>query len=561
MADLDQLLAQPEGQYSERKSLWHGPRDSPQTRDRRHVRNEIAEYVAALANADGGVLVMGVEDDGTLTGHGYPDGAVDQMLLTPTQRLEPAQPAGERVLLRGHQLLVFTVPSAASAVMVHGNGFPRRVHDQVVREAQEVINAIKARGRTESIELDAVPGASLDALDSLLLQRAQEGAGLAGVDPGDYLCERRLADHRGDRLILRRGALLLFARRAADIDHPNAGVRIFRVDGTERLTGSRHNVRELPRAEGALPALIERAYDTINGLIRRSVRLHDLFFREMPEYPTFAWQEALVNAVAHRDYRHQGTSVEVWLYDDRMEVISPGALPAEVDLALIRKRERIHCSRNPRITRVLSELAFMREQGEGIPRMYEEMEQSWLPLPELRADQHSFTVILQNEPILQTPDADWVKHVQTLPVGHRQRRIMVAYPGGSFTNHDYQSLNDVDRDTAYRELKELVDLGLVTSPPKRGRGARYAVLGPTVPSALHRLTPQQVLARRMKEHGTIQNADYRDAFGADRQAALAELGTLVAAGVLVREGQRRGTRYLPGPRWERWAEPAQSGKD
>lgn len=48
----------------------------------------------------------------------------------------------------------------------------------------------------------------------------------------------------------------------------------------------------------ALPLLIERAYETIGRLIRRSARLHDLFFREMPEYATFAWQEALVNAVA-----------------------------------------------------------------------------------------------------------------------------------------------------------------------------------------------------------------------------------------------------------------------
>ena len=325
----------------------------------------------------------------------------------------------------------------------------------------------------------------------------------------------------------------------------------------ERLTGTRYNVQELSRAEGALPTLVEQAYETINGLIRRSVRLHDLFFREMPEYPTFAWQEALVNAVAHRDYRYQGTSVEVWLYDDRLEVISPGALPPEVDLALIRRRERIHCSRNPRITRVLSELAFMREQGEGIPRMYEEMEQSWLPLPELRADVHSFTVILRNEPILQTPDPDWVQHVQGLPVGHRQRRILVAYPGGSFTNADYQTLNDVDRDLAYRELKELVDLDLITPPPGRGRGARYTILGPPVPSAPRRLIPQQVLARCMEEHGSIQNADYRVAFGTDRQAALAELSALVAQGVLVREGERRGTRYHPGPAWPRWAKPAQ----
>ena len=546
------LVGQPEGQYFERKSLWKGPGDARRPRDRRQVRDEIAEYVAAFANADGGTLVMGVEDDGTPTGHGYPDEAVQNMLSAPSQRLKPAQPVGDRVSWQGHELLIFEVAGAERAVMVHGDGFPRRVHDQVFQESEEAINAIKARGRTESVEQDPAPALGLSALDSKLLERARQGAGLGDIDDADYLIERRLADLRGEELVLRKGALLLFARRARDIAHPNAGVRVFRVDGTERLTGARHNVRELPRIEGALPSVMERAYESIGALIRRSARLHDLFFREMPEYPTFAWQEALVNAIAHRDYRSHGRCVEVWLFEDRMEVTSPGALPAEVDFARLRRREPVHCSRNPRITRVLGELALMREQGEGIPRIFEEMEQSWLRLPELRADEHSFTVVLRNAPILETPDPEWVRHVRSLPVGHRQRRVLVAYPGGRFANADYQSLNDVDRDTAYRELRELVDLGLVTATG-RGRGARYTVeLGPVRPGEPP-LTPERVLVHRMKQQGFVQNADYRDAFGVDRRSALAALTELMARDIVVRTGERRGTRYRPGPRWAAWA--------
>jgi ATP-dependent DNA helicase RecG len=68
MRDLARLLSQPEGQYFDRKSLWHGPRDDWRPRKRDEVRDEIAEYVAAFANADGGTLVLGVEDDGEVTG-------------------------------------------------------------------------------------------------------------------------------------------------------------------------------------------------------------------------------------------------------------------------------------------------------------------------------------------------------------------------------------------------------------------------------------------------------------------------------------------------------------
>ena len=557
MPDLARLLAQPEGQYFDRKSLWHGPRNARRPRDRREVRDEIARYVAAFANADGGTLLMGVEDDCTTTGHGYPDDAIEQMLCTPSHRLTPPQRSGERVQWQGHELLLFAVAGAERAVMDHGNGFPRRVHDEVIQESEEAINAIKARGRAEGVEREPAPDAGLDALDPDLLTRAQHGSGLTNLDHAEYLVERRLADHRGGGLSLRKGALLLFARRARDIDHPNAGVRVFRVDGTERRTGTRHNVQELPRIEGALPVVIERAYETIGRLIRRSTRLHDLFFREMPEYPTFAWQEALVNAVAHRDYRAHGRCVDVWLYDDRMEVTSPGALLAEVDLARLRRREPVHCSRNPRITRVLAELALMREQGEGIPRIFEEMEQSWLRLPELHAGEHSFKVVLRNAPILEAPDPEWVRHVQSLPISHRQRRVLVAYPGGRFTNADYQALNDIDRDTAYRELKELAELGLVTAGG-RGRGARYSVAAGRAPRPKPPLTPERLLARRMSQRGSIQNADYRDAYGVDRRLALAALTDMVARGVLVRTGERRGSRYRPGPRWGSWANGAHS---
>ena len=552
MRDLARLLSQPEGQYFDRKSLWHGPRDDSRPRKRDEVRDEIAEYVAAFANADGGTLVLGVEDDGEVTGHGYPADAIEDMLQTPRRRLTPTHPPGVLVEWQGKEVLLFEVASAERAVMVHGNGFPRRVHEEVFQESEEAINAIKARGRTESIESDVAPGVRVEMLDVDLVRRAQEGAGLAHLTADHYLCERRLADTRGGDLVLRRGAAFLFAREATTIDHPNAGVRVFRVAGTRRLTGAQHNVEEMPRLEGALPSVIQRAHEVIGGLIRRSTRLHDLFFREMPEYPTFAWQEALVNAVAHRDYRVSGQCVEVWLFEDRLEVRSPGALPDQIRVEDLRRREPVHLSRNPRLARVLAELALMREQGEGIPRIFEEMERSWLRLPELVADARSFTVILRNQPIFESPDPEWVRHVRALPVSSRQRRILIAYPATTFASADYQALNEVDRDVAYREVKELIDLGLISPEGRKGRGARYRVVGSGQTSKAPRPTSRQALGVRMAEQGHVKNADYRDIMGGGRVEATRALRDLCDAGVLVREGERRGARYRSGPGWAGW---------
>ena len=111
--------------------------------------------------------------------------------------------------------------------------------------------------------------------------------------------------------------------------HPRCGIDFVRWQGTERKHGAELNIaKRTPGIEAPLVlVLIQQARDAIPLSIRQRQRLHDLFFAEKLEYPTFAWQEAVVNAVAHRDYSLQGAPIEVWMYDDRMEVRSPARRP------------------------------------------------------------------------------------------------------------------------------------------------------------------------------------------------------------------------------------------
>lgn len=557
--DITTYLGQEEGQYFERKSLWHGPEGRKAPRDRKEVRDQIAEYAAAFVNADGGVLILGLEDDGTPTGHGYPSDAVDSMLQVPAIRLSPPQAPGWRQIVEGVELLVFSWGPSPRAVKVEGDGYPRRVDDLVIQDSEEVINAVKRQGQTESAEADLIPEAKLEDLDLDLLRRAALAAGLDPADPQGYLLERRLAERRGPDLVLRRGALLLFARNAHAQQHPNAGFRTFRVEGRERQSGTHSNVEEIkPRLEGALPVVLERAYERLGQLIGISERLHDLFFREMPKYPSFAWQEALVNAAGHRDYQQQARSTEVWLYQDRLEIISPGDLLPSLSIEDLQKRKEVHASRNPRMARVLAELGLMRERGEGVPRMHEEMEQSWLPLPEFKEENGLFTVTLRNTPIFDTGRPEWAAFVRQLPVGTRQKRILVKNEGGSFRNGEYQALNQVDRDQAYRELRELVEAGYLDGPDHPGAGAIYRVRlalpeaggPPSLPQG-----PTAALRERMASKGFIKNLDYQEIYGVSRQWATRSLAQLIQEEVLRRD--EGGKRYFPGPKWNEFGHLAQ----
>jgi ATP-dependent DNA helicase RecG len=300
------------------------------------------------------------------------------------------------------------------------------------------------------------------------------------------------------------------------------------------------------RIDQPIAAAIPASHRIARESIGRSEKLHDLFFREVPEYPEFAWQEAIVNAFAHRDYEVQGREVEVWFYEDRMEVLSPGSLVPPVTLDGLRRRRPLHASRNPLLVRVLADAGIMRDEGEGIPRIFEEMQESFLRDPELNIEDEIFSVRLFNEPVFVGPSAAWKKLVADLPISAAQRRVLLAHPEG-FTNEDYRKLNNVDRDEAYRQIREIVLSGVLQEAQAPGRGAIYRVAPGLRQARVFLEARLPGLRTHFSAKGRLTNADYRALFGVTRHAAVRELRQLVDAGFLQIEGQRRGAHYLPLP--------------
>lgn len=456
--DITPFVGLTEGQHFERKSLLQGEPGKKTPRDRKAVRDQIAEYVAGFANAEGGVAIFGLEDDGTCTGHQYPSEAVDEMLRVPSSRVQPPLADGFRLSHEGKELLVFEIAAADAPVMVTGNGYPLRVGDTIVKMEEPKIRALKLEGLAESWG-NRPSTITLADLDPQLLARARAGAGYAALSDEEYLLKRKLADRKGPGIVLRRAAELLFAK---DPDHPNAGVRLFRVLGTERRVGTNYNVEERPRFEGPLPTVLDAAFSAIAGLLRKPSRLRGTRFKETPEYPEFAWREAILNAVAHRDYGNQGRSVEVSLFDDHMEVESPGGLLPEIEMDALRARKRVHQSRNPRIVRALVDLGFMRDQGEGIPRLFAEMEGLFLPEPELESSESSFRLTLRNTPTLTAADGAFIGSLGSEELSDLEfRALLEASRHGRVDNARMREIAGLDTLGASKLLRVLRDRGLL----------------------------------------------------------------------------------------------------
>jgi len=544
-AEIRRLLTHQEGQFLEFKSLWDQSGEKRRAVKRAAVRSWIGEYCAAFANADGGTVLLGVEDDGTVSGHDYPVEVVEDFRAVPLRRLRPPLEVRSReVRIDGERILVMEVPRSHEAVMFEGDGFPYRTSDAVIHEPQEVINERKQAYRRVGHEQRVRVDATLDDLDLQLASSFLAGAPRIGT-PEEILVDYGLLLPRSGGFGVTNAALLLFARRPVQW-HPRAGLRVFKVRGAERLHGKYRNVEQVGRLELPIATLIPEARRLVASQIRRSERLHSLFFREMPEYPEFAWQEGLVNAVAHRDYGQQGREIEVWFFDDRLEIESPGDLVPPVTLEGLQAREKLHASRNPLLVRVLAECKIMREEGEGIPRMFDEMEESFLRPPQFAVRQGTFQVSLFNSPVFEGPSAAWKLILDQLSLSSSQRRVLIAYPDG-FGTTEYRSLNGVDRDQAYREIQDLVNREFLLPAEGSGRGATYA-------PAPHLLERRRWLESRLPAirsfldtHPFLRNADYREMFDLSRHEALKELRRLVSAGLLVLEGERRGSKYRPGP--------------
>ena len=169
----------------------------------------------------------------------------------------------------------------------------------------------------------------------------------------------------------------------------------------------------------------------------------------------------------------RGRQTEVFLFDDRLEVISPGELPSSLRAENLRGN---HLSRNPRIVRVMAELRYVRDLGEGIDRMFREMEAAGLPPPEYEEVPGALRVTLRNG-LSVTPTLSAAE--RRLPVSvlaqlnERQTRVleMVAQQG-SMTNSQCQRLFSITYNTAHRDLRGLVELGLLRMEGK-GRATRY----------------------------------------------------------------------------------------
>ncbi|GIV15260.1 MAG: ATP-dependent DNA helicase RecG [Armatimonadota bacterium] len=514
-----------------------------QPRSIKEVARDVAETLAAMANAEGGTLALGIEDDGTVSG--VPErynleqvGSQIKSLIRPPLSFQVRE-----ITLGGNRVWVFETDWSPQVHQLTDGRYLYRHNDQNLPFPATNIEAIKNARLRLIWEDQIIPEATLGDIDTDLVKEVVKRTEL-NLSVEEALLHYHLAEKRNGQLFLRRSALLLFARHPLRW-HPRCGIDFAIWGGTERRTGTAFNIRKRIRIEGRpLVRLVEEAYRTIQQYLPERQTLVDLFFEERLLYPTFAWQEAIINAIAHRDYALVGTATEVDLFDDRLEVRSPGDLVPPVTLERLRNREKVHASRNPRLVRVLTDLGYMRERGEGIPRMFEVMEREGLHLPELAIEGGCFVVTLRSTPIYRPQTMHWLRRYEGQGLSRNQLRLLAyAYEHGSrFTSRAYQKLVGVDIYTASRDIRDLMHKGLVRLTKPKGR--IYELIAE--PSREPGEKPPELIALEtiLRDKGFIKNEDIRRELGVSISQANWIARKLVHSGWLEPQGSKRGRRYV-----------------
>ena len=140
-------------------------------------------------------------------------------------------------------------------------------------------------------------------------------------------------------------------------------------------------------------------------------------------YPEVACREALVNAIAHRDLSEEGSGIEIYVFDNRIEVKNPGGLLSSLSLSEITSLRGIHQSRNSYVARTLREIGLMRELGEGMRRIFEVMKSFELAPPEITSTSNSFVLTLHHRPVYTKEESIWLEQYNTLELSMDEKAV------------------------------------------------------------------------------------------------------------------------------------------
>ncbi len=438
----------PETQNIEYKSSW---------------RDEYLKWICGFANAYGGTIFIGKDDGGNVVGVDEAKRLLEEIPNKVRDILGILVDVNLHETKQGHYLEIVAEPYP-NAISYKG-----QYHYRSGSTKQELkgIALEKFLLQKKGKRWDSVPIPKVSVND--LKQETFEFFKNRGIR-SKRLDENNLTDNNEHLLenlkliengYLKRATILLF--------HPDPEKF---VTGAYIKIGYFENQADLIFQDEIHGNLFEQIEKTLDLLFTKYIKAiisyeNGINRIETYEYPREAVREALLNAIAHKDYSGL-TPIQIRVYKDKIMIWNEGHLPEDWTLNTLLKE---HSSRpfNPDIANAFFRSGYIESWGRGISKMTELCVTEGLPKPSYLVEGSDFWVVFRK-------DIYYAEHLQSLGLNGRQvKAVLFVKEKGKITNSDYQTLNNVSRETATRDIKELTDKGLLNPSGQKGAGAFYTL--------------------------------------------------------------------------------------
>ena len=351
----------------------------------------LAIPIVTFANADGGVIAIGVSDKSRkIEGINQHIDKLNELLRVPFDFCNPSISVTYTYVPctdkdgNENRILLMHIPASSSLHTNQADEAFMRVGDKSRKLTfDERLQLMYDKGE-RSFEDTAVYGATIEDIDMDAVARYVSLLGYS-KSPLTYLRENNhfVTTNKSSEEVVSVACMLLFGKNP-QLFFPRARTRFIRYNGVDEKVGTEMNVIKDVTFEGTILHQIEKTVEYLETQVAEHTFLGQAGkFITRRDYPKFVIQEMVVNACCHRAYNIRGTEIQIKMFDNRIVFESPGKLPGMVRPSNIR---HTHFSRNPKIAAFLKAYNYVKEYGEGVDRMCRELEVNGTIAPVFHTD-------------------------------------------------------------------------------------------------------------------------------------------------------------------------------
>jgi len=407
-----------------------------------HSVQEIAKIISAFANTQGGLLILGVNDERAIEGIKENPDAIQQRISNSNATIHPSPIINVEIhSIEKNKLVVIAIHKADSTVFhtVEGVIYVRIGSTIQKLEGQSILEFLRNRQILLFEEL-IEPNAKIEDLDTTkiiaYLEKRNQPDYLNSHSLKDFLASKKLVSFQPD-LKIKSAAILFFAKDAQQF-YSYAQIKLVRFDGNQPI-----KVLAYEDAKGNLPQMIEHAMNFVRRFTPKEFVIVGTKRTEISALPEEAIREAIINAVAHRDYFNKN-EVQLSIFDDRLEITNPGGLPEGMTKELL---GTLSIQRNPIIYQLLKDYGYMEGIGSGISKIIKTMKEKNLKEPEFLISKEFFRIIFEMTAKKAVEETTFNKR-QAKATGYLKSHKKI-------NSSEYAKMNKVSIPTAVKDLNEL----------------------------------------------------------------------------------------------------------